>query len=424
LKNKAAIILLFLANTISGISQGLSMIAIPWYFVDILELPALFGQIFFGAQLISLIWGTYAGTLVDRYNRKRLFISENLFGSALFLTAGAIGFAYGDLHIGIIALCFCCTIFIYNIHYPTLYAFLQQITDPKDYGKITSYVEIQGQFTTMVSGAVGAMLLSGFTINFPDFLGGTNWQIAAWPVHKIFFLDGLTYACSAIIISFIAYKATIKRDIQKDSLLIRLKSGFEFLRQNPMIFLFGNFSFFLFATILVGNYVLQPNYVKNFLNAGADVYAWHEMMFACGAVFAGLFIRHIFKYTTTVYACAFLSFLAAICYAVFGAFWSVPSFLIFVLIIGLCNAGSRIMRVTYMLSRIPNAVIGRTTSVLMVINVVIRLSLTLLFTLAFFVTNIQWAYYILAIGCGLSALLLVIYHAPINAVKKIDGVED
>ena len=40
------------------------------------------------------------------------------------------------------------TIFNYNIHYPNLYAFGQEITEPKNYGKLNSYIEVQGQVTS------------------------------------------------------------------------------------------------------------------------------------------------------------------------------------------------------------------------------------------------------------------------------------
>ena len=44
MKNKNAVYLLFLANIISGLAQGISMIAIPWYFIEIIEKPKFFNQ--------------------------------------------------------------------------------------------------------------------------------------------------------------------------------------------------------------------------------------------------------------------------------------------------------------------------------------------------------------------------------------------
>jgi len=46
LENKNAIILLFVANTISGLAQGLTVFAIPWYIINTLDKPTLFGVIY------------------------------------------------------------------------------------------------------------------------------------------------------------------------------------------------------------------------------------------------------------------------------------------------------------------------------------------------------------------------------------------
>ena len=37
MRNKRTIIILFISNIISGFAQGISMIAIPWYFVEIVN---------------------------------------------------------------------------------------------------------------------------------------------------------------------------------------------------------------------------------------------------------------------------------------------------------------------------------------------------------------------------------------------------
>ena len=42
MKNKRAIYLLFLSNIISGFAQGISMIAIPLYFVEVVGRPHVF----------------------------------------------------------------------------------------------------------------------------------------------------------------------------------------------------------------------------------------------------------------------------------------------------------------------------------------------------------------------------------------------
>ena len=78
MKNKQAITLLFISNIISGFAQGISMIAIPWYFIDILNQPTVFAYFYFFLTFFILFWGLYAGTIVDRYSRKKIFIYTNL----------------------------------------------------------------------------------------------------------------------------------------------------------------------------------------------------------------------------------------------------------------------------------------------------------------------------------------------------------
>ena len=77
MKNKQAIYLLFLSNIISGLAQGISMIAIPWYFVEIVDRPHIFSSSYIIITFLILFWGLYAGTLIDKYSRKRLFIITN-----------------------------------------------------------------------------------------------------------------------------------------------------------------------------------------------------------------------------------------------------------------------------------------------------------------------------------------------------------
>ena len=88
--NRKAIILLFLANAISGIAQGISMIAIPWYFAQ-KDMLGFFGIVYLITNIIAMFWVPWSGTLVDKYDRKKLF---------LFITAtGASFLALSLIHI-------------------------------------------------------------------------------------------------------------------------------------------------------------------------------------------------------------------------------------------------------------------------------------------------------------------------------------
>ena len=65
-------------------------------------------------------------------------------------------------------------------------------------------------------------------------------------------------------------------------------------------------------------------------------------------------------------------------------------------IIGISNAGTRILRITYLFSHIPNHIIGRVGSVFNCMSVIIRTVLISIFTMKFFSQGdtIKWGYLI------------------------------
>ena len=197
MQNKQAITcLLFIANIISGFAQGISMIAIPWYFVKIVERPEMFASAYIGITFLTLFWGLYAGALIDRYSRKKLFIIINIVCGFCIGGIALYGFYMDHLADLLVILVFGITIFNYNVHYPNLYAFGQEITEPKNYGKLNSYIEVQGQTTSVLAGAFAALLLTGIHNNMLEIAGFSihvPFNIKAWNIYEVFLMDAITY---------------------------------------------------------------------------------------------------------------------------------------------------------------------------------------------------------------------------------------
>ena len=106
------------------------------------------------------------------------------------------------------------TIFNYNVHYPNLYAFGQEITERKNYGKLNSYIEIQGQVTSVLAGAFAAILLTGTKNNILEIAGITipiPFNIIKWNIYEIFLLDAFTYLIVIIIFFLIKYERVSKK---------------------------------------------------------------------------------------------------------------------------------------------------------------------------------------------------------------------
>ncbi|MBL6873889.1 MAG: MFS transporter [Flavobacteriales bacterium] len=415
MKNKQAITLLFLSNIISGLAQGISMIAIPWYFIEIIDKPQFFALSYIVITTSTLFWGIYAGSLIDRYSRKKIFILTNII-CGLFI--GGIAF-YGSLN-GflseyLVVSVFAVTIFNYNIHYPNLYAFGQEITEKSKYGKLNSYIEVQGQTTSLLAGAFAAILLTG-TKNKNLEIAGFNlslpFDVNPWAIYDIFLMDALTYLAVIVIFSLIKYTPIVNEKIHTGSLFDRLKIGFNYLKQNPEIFIFGITSYMLFAFTLVELHVILPSYVHDFLLASGNVYASAEIYYSIGAIFSGVLILRLLKNLDTYISVILLMLLVSMAFFAMTFYNSLIVFFVGSLILGITNAGVRILRTTYLFNHIPNNLIGRATSVFSSLNIIVRISLISLLSVPFFDLgdNIRWGYLIgVAMMLVSISILIVLY---------------
>lgn len=399
--NSRALHLLFAANSISGVAQGISMIAIPWYFTGILQRPSLFSTSFVIINLVMIFWSLYAGTLIDKYNRKTISLGVSVFGAVVLIAAATSGYACDSVPIPVVILVFAATFLIYNIHYPNLYAFAQEITPQAHYGKVTSQIEIVGQLTSMMAGAFAAILLAGSEngiINLLGFLIPLGLTFHAWHLHEIFLMDGITYLVSYIIIFFIRYQPLVGRHAESGHVWERLKTGLQYLRKHPAIFTFGNAALSVFLTVIVSSYVMLPVYVVNHLQGDAGVFGAAEMYFAIGAVLAGFLTRRFFRKWHEVDAIVLMTGVTAAIFFLSMLNRSFFVFYLFNLVYGLCNAGIRIMRITFLFHFVPNQVIGRTGSVFTTINIILRMVFSGIFALAFFSrAHIVYTYFLFGI---------------------------
>ena len=423
MKNKQAIYLLFLANIISGIAQGISMIAIPWYFVKVVARPEVFANAYLVITFLTLFWGLYAGTLIDRYSRKKLFIIINIICGILIGGIAAYGINIAFLADIFVIIVFGITIFNYNLHYPNLYAFGQEITEPKNYGKLNSYIEVQGQVTSVLAGAFAAILLTGTTNNTLE-IGGFSFflpfNIDPWKIYEIFLLDAATYIVVIFIFILMKYTSVAKDKIHTEGLFDRLRGGFRYLQEHPIIFVFGLVSYMLFAFTLVEIHVVLPVYVKNFLNMGGNVFASAEIYYSFGAIFSGLLILRLFSRFNTVIGVIILMLVVAFAFYLMFMYNILWIFFLGNFLLGITNAGVRILRTTYIFNHVPNNLIGRAGSVFNTLNIVVRMLLIGLFTLSFFQIgdNIRFGYLIGVIMMLLAVISLMIWYKRIVDAEK------
>ena len=399
--NNQRLVLLFLSHVISGVSSGISMIAIPWYFTNNLNLNSTFSIIFGIVTFLGLFWGLYSGTIIDKFNRKLILEKINFYtGLIIFLLSVCIiFFDLNSISTILIALIFSTTCFYYIISYPTLYAFAQQISEKKNYVKINSYIEIVGQSTTVAAGGLAAIFLSGIKWGFIN--------IQPVPIEKILIIDGMTYLIGSYIISNIKFSSHSINN-QSESILQKLKIGIDFLTKKPLILIYGVCSHIIFAFILTELFTLLPLLIKNFFQKGAHIFAITDICYASGALISGFFIYKWLNYINKILLTIILIALTSLSIILMVSNQYLASLFFISVFLGLANSGVRILRNSFLFDNVPNKKIGRVISIFVSINTVIRMMLIFTFSIHFFSQNKNVVY-----GYILCSFLLLVFCIPI-----------
>ena len=375
---------------------------------------AFFGTVYLVTNIISMFWVPLSGAIIDKYDRKTVFLGVTFIGGCLISIMAFLGYRWGGLPDLIVAGVFALTFLNYNIHYPNLYAFVQEITERKNYSLMTSLMEIIGQFTTITAGAAATLLLEGTTDGVFKIFGFSldlGWEIAPWKIHQIFMIDAVTYFVAFGIISLIVYKPLTTRKLEVGSIISRLKTGLNYLTDNKPVFWYGVLSYMVFLAMLLEAFYLGVSYVNNHLQESGDIYANSKMAYAAGAIFVGLTLKRLFLRIPIPALTVFLTFLTAIVFFTQFISKSIPLFFLVLFVLGISNAGTRIARVTYLFRNVPNQFFGRAGSILFLTNVFFRIIMLGIFSRAFFQVgnNIIYAYLITSIMLVCAGCLLI-YH--------------
>jgi len=408
--NTKAIILLFIANAISGIAQGMTMIAIPWYFAQMDSLR-YFGIVYIITNVLSMFWVPWSGTVVDKYDRKKIFQVLTSCIGIIIISFGVFGIWNGGLSMILVASIFIITFLNYNMHYPCLYAFVQEITPPENYAKMTSLLEVIGQITTITAGAGATLLLEGATNGQMDIFGmaiNIGFDLKPWAIQNIILLDGITYFVAFTIISFISYVPLRKRTAEIGNVITRIKTGLRYLNGNKSILWFGILSFMVFTMVLMDTFYMGANYVRNHLQESGDVYANAKMAYSMGAIFIGLSIGFLMRKISLPAVVITLTLIISGAYLYLSVNQSVLLFFAMMLLVGICNAGCRISRITYLFRNVPNQFFGRAGSVFFQAHIILRIILLGIFTIPFFhmSNNIIYGYRVMGVILLLTAFVM------------------
>ncbi|WLD94336.1 MFS transporter [Alkalihalobacillus sp. AL-G] len=351
------------ANMLSHIGSGITMIGVPWYLVTMDNGERTLGLITLLSTILLFFLAPYVGVIIDRYSRVRIHRICDFIG---FMTIGSFaiwGLSGGTFETSHLMMLYLTGVLYYTVHYPTMFALNQEIFSSKVYGKLNSIMEIQGQAASMLAGAVASIM------------------IVHWGLSVILLIDAITYITAFFLFALIRYEPKVepKDTTVKITAFSDMAEGWRFLKEKPLLIVFFLATMIPFLTIMITNY-LFPIYVAKTLEAGPSVFAMNEVIYAIGAVLAGITIQRLtsrFGYLPMLLGMMTLFWFAIVSISLIQ---TVYIFLGMVIVLGWGNAGIRINRNTLLMEIVPNRLIGRINSFFAAIEKVFRVSLIAVFT--------------------------------------------
>lgn len=350
---------LLLANITGSIGSGVTIFSVPWLLVHQPGGNATYGTVTLVTTVALFLFMPYYGVWVDHHSRKTMLLGSELFGLCATAAMAVTGAVTGHYALWQLATIYFCGMLYYTLHYPAKFAFLQQVFAKSQYQSLMGLMEIQGQSAMMIAGGLGAVLVEHVSLT------------------TILLFDASTYLFSFVIQSTIPYQAThLGEDAApRVSAWAAIGEGWQWLRDRPRLTVFFAASLLPFIAVMVGNY-LFPIYISQTLQAGAWVFGSGEVVFAIGAVLAGLLLprliaAHSARNTVPVTIAVFATGLALLV-----LFPHIAPYLVAALLLGFGNAGIRVARSAAMLHLIDNKVMGRVGSFFHAYDRVLRTVLT------------------------------------------------
>jgi len=355
---------LFFSNLFSGFGQGMTMIGIAWYLVEKTGSAQFLGSTMFTSALLMFFIGPYIGTLIDRFSRKKMLLAENLIGFSVLGVLAIWGF-WGNYSEWMLILIYLVTTFMYQIHYPTQSALVQESFEPRHYNSINSLLEIEGQTASVLSGGFAGIMLQSYGL------------------HVVLIFNACTYLFAFSLLSTMKYTFSLEGEAGANrgvSWVRQLGQSWMYIREKRGFLIFGIAAFMPFIAIMAMN-LLKPVYINQTLKADVITFSMAEMTYAFGAVASGLLIIWVVQKVGEFQAMVgnILVFaLAIVAMVAIPAGWALIASYVFY---GWCNASVRLIRQTLYMSMVPRHMMGRVMSFFNSIGMMMRLILIGFFTL-------------------------------------------
>ncbi|MGS0668284.1 MFS transporter [Staphylococcus arlettae] len=281
----------FLAEIISAFGVGISTVGANWYLIDKTNDSGLLGIMLALNVLAGFLASPIIGGLADKYNRRNIIMWTYMFQVVLYLVIVSSLIIYG-YHTYLIISFAVVNGIGWTTYMATSRSLVKQILSPDEYSSANSLLEISLQTGMFVAGGLAGVL---------------------YQINGFILIISVTIFTFLISIFFLVKMKVEKPNIPEttDNLIREYLKGWEFLRRNKVVFVFGFISIVPMIFTMVFNVTL-PSYVYNTLNLTSIEFGVSDMLYGVGGLAAGMLSVLIIKKIPVKFMILFLFFVLMI----------------------------------------------------------------------------------------------------------------
>ncbi len=148
----------FAGNMISLIGWGFNYIAISWIVLDMTGSKLALGQMVTVSTLPGLVIALYAGSIIDRMNRKHLLVFLDLYRALFTLLIPAL-YLLGHFQLWQLYMVSFLNGIAFGIFWPCASAFVQELVPRKEYMPANALLSASYQAGALLGGALGGFIV-------------------------------------------------------------------------------------------------------------------------------------------------------------------------------------------------------------------------------------------------------------------------
>ncbi|BEP29718.1 MFS transporter [Helicovermis profundi] len=285
-------VLLILGSIVSNIGSAIHIGAIGWYIMTLADATAT-GRLlsYYGISTLIpvIIFGTFGGVIVDRFNRKWIIVWTDIIRGGLIILMGLlIKFGFFPF-VSIIAISSICAI-LNSLFNSAIDASIPNIVDDYNLQKANSINELSGQLTFMIG-----LFISGFLYSYLGIAG-------------IVFLNGISFILSGISEMFIKMRKCEVQQKAETSMYADFKDGIMYIMNKTSILTLLSFIVFFNFLFNPALQIVLPKVIKFNLGLEAQSYGLLRGIMLSGGVF-GMVVLSIIPQPKKIFRSLFLSIL-------------------------------------------------------------------------------------------------------------------